>query len=319
MKVTNFGHYKNYNVTEIHLTNKNNITAVIITYGATLKNLYVPDKNGHLVDTVIGYDDLSGYVEDTMSMGATIGRVANRISNAQFQLNNRKYLLAANNGKHHLHGEGCLARRNWEYETFVEDGEEGVRLKTRSYDGECGYPGDVEFTVVYLLSNSNQLILKFEAFNKSPLQTVLNLTNHSYFNLDGNQSILDQILKIEASSYLPVDDSALVTGEIKKLSGNLKKIQHGVILRELVNDRGVLDTDNDFIKDNDNSVLTLYSPVSGITLTISTTYPVFHIYGSEHIYNIKGKTGRIYAPCSAIAIEPQKYTNAINVVSYKYV
>ncbi|VDD90724.1 unnamed protein product [Enterobius vermicularis] len=263
----------------------------------------------------IRLENENGYINDTVSMGATVGRVANRISNARFKLNNQEYILPANFGIHHLHGNHCLSKRVWKYETFCLQNAERVKLTTSSFDGEFGYPGDVDFAVTYTLNSKDQLIIQFKATNQSPVQTIVNMTNHSYFNLEESATIFEHTLKADCNAYLPVDNVGLVTGEKKELDGVFEGIPQGITFKNIVKS-GIVDIDNDLIKRENNGALTLESPNSGLKMTITTTYPIFHIYCSQHFENIHGKNGKSYGKCCAVAIEPQKYSNAINLVSH---
>ncbi|VDM27722.1 unnamed protein product [Toxocara canis] len=185
MSVSDFGEYDAKQVKLITLKNLNGMRAELISYGATLKSLIVNDKRGIGRDVVLGFNDLNGYINDDSFFGSTVGRVCNRIGYASFELDGKKYFLPANNGKHHLHGGGCLSKRVWEtHEIRKSATAQSVKFMTVSRDGEFGYPGDVRFEVSFRLNDRNQLNVLLEAFSLSDANTIVNLTVHPYFNLD---------------------------------------------------------------------------------------------------------------------------------------
>lgn len=317
MSETDFGDYEGKKVKLITLTNSNGMRAELISYGATLKSLIVKDKYGIDRDVVLGYNQMNGFINDDVFMGATVGRVCNRIAYASFELDDKKYHLPANNGKHHLHGGGCLSKRVWEvYEIRQCVGMQSVKFTTVSRDGEFGYPSDVRFEVTFEMNDYNKLNVLLEAFSLSDTNTIVNLTIHPYFNLDPQASadVLDHELSIKANTYLPVDETALVTGEICSLNGDLKKLREGVCLNELTT-TAAIDIDNDFILDckPGDEALRLRSERSGIILAVSTSYPIIHLYLAQHFNNINGKIAQPYGKYAGIAIEAQKHSNAINI------
>uniref|UniRef100_A0A915CBP2 Aldose 1-epimerase n=1 Tax=Parascaris univalens TaxID=6257 RepID=A0A915CBP2_PARUN len=317
MSESDFGDYEGKKVKLITLTNSNGMRVELLSFGAIIKSIIVKDKCGVDRDVVLGCNQIDGFITDDAYMGATVGRVCNRIANASFELNGKKYDLPANNGKHHLHGGGCLSKRVWEVDEIRQcDGMQSVKFTTVSRDGEFGYPGDVRFDVTFEVDNHNKLNVLHEAFSLSDTSTIVNLTVHPYFNLDPQMSadVLDHELMIKANTYLAVDEMAVATGEICSLNGDLKKLREGVCLRELTTS-GAIDIDNDFILDckPGDEALRLRSERSGIILTLSTSYPVIHLYLAQHFNNIKGKMAQPYGKYAGIAIEAHKYSNAINI------
>ena len=198
------------------LTNANGIKAVILEFGTILHSLDIPDKDGNTVDILLGCTDIESYNTDSPFFGATAGRYANRIANGKFTLDGTEYTLAKNDGdKHHLHGGDVgFNKVMWKGESFQNDTEVGVKLTYLSKDMEEGYPGNLNNTVVYSLNNDNELKVYFESTTDKP--TVINLTNHAYYNLAGHDSgtILDHELTIYAKNYTPTDDSFITTGAI---------------------------------------------------------------------------------------------------------
>ena len=203
------------------LTNKNGMTAKIMTYGATLTELHVPDRDGKFADVVLGFDNLEGYLKGHPYFGATVGRVANRIAKGKFTLDGKEYKLAINNGPNALHGglKG-FDKVVWMAERYpTKSGEPAVEFKYISKDGEEGYPGTLNAVVLYALTDANELAISYKAVTDQA--TPVNLTNHSYFNLagQGNGDILDHVLTINADKFTPTDDTLIPTGEIKDVKG----------------------------------------------------------------------------------------------------
>ena len=201
------------------LTNRNGLKARIMTYGAILVSLDLPDRNGAFADCVLGYDSLDGYLKTSPYFGAIVGRYGNRIAKGRFTLDGKTYTLAANNGENHLHGglKG-FDKVVWTAEPFEEADGVGVKLGYLSKDGEEGYPGNLNVTVVYLLTNDNELRIDYEATTDKA--TPVNLTNHSYFNLTGGtRDILGHELMLAADRYTPVDAGLIPTGELDPVAG----------------------------------------------------------------------------------------------------
>ena len=195
------------------MENEHGLRAELLDYGATIRSLQVPDRYGVLTDVVLGYDTLEGYVKTPGYLGATIGRFANRIGGASFELNGKSYPLAKNNGVNHLHG-GLRG-----FDKYVWQGTEepdGVRFTRVSPDGEEGYPGTLTVSVKFSWQGDG-LMLHYTA--RCDQDTILNLTNHSYFNLDGEGTVQEQLLKIHADHYTPNDAGCLPTGELAPVAG----------------------------------------------------------------------------------------------------
>ncbi len=204
------------------LHNRNGVVAKLITYGALLTELHVPDREGNLADIVLGYDDLEGYLTDRNYFGGTIGRVAHQLKDARFTLDGKEYILAANFGPNHLHGgKKGFDKRVWKGEEFQSELGPAVRFRYLSGDNEEGYPGNLSVQVTYTLTHADELRIDYQATTDQP--TPVNLTNHSYFHLSdaGNGSVLDHELMIRADHYTPLDDSLAPTGEIRPLKGTI--------------------------------------------------------------------------------------------------
>src|SRR5580693_4768342 len=199
------------------LTNKNGMEARITNYGGTVVSLKVPDRNGTLDDVVLGYDTLDGYATGKAYIGATAGRYANRIAHATFTLDGTTYTLAKNNGDNHLHGG--FNKRVWTAKDVSSSAGQALELTYLSKDGEEGFPGNLPVKVVYTLTDKNELKIDYSATTDK--DTVLNLTNHAYFNLagQGNGDILQQRIMIRADRFTPVDASLIPTGELRIVRG----------------------------------------------------------------------------------------------------
>ena len=193
------------------LTNKNGLTAKIITYGATLAELDVPDRNGKLGDVVLGFDSLDAYAKPGPFFGATVGRVANRIAGATFTLDGKEYTLAANSGRNHIHGgvKG-FDKRVWKASPKRNKDGPAVAFTYRSADGEEGYPAILDVTVVYTLTDKNALRIEYTAKTDKP--TIVNLTNHSYFNLAGEGDVLQHQVALNADRYVDVNAALIRPG-----------------------------------------------------------------------------------------------------------
>jgi len=205
-------------VTMVTLANSNGIEVDIISYGGIITRLLAPDSKGNLENIVLSLDSLEAYVTSSPFFGALIGRYGNRIANGQFKLNNTQYQLSVNDGKNHLHGGAQgFDKKNWSQAPFVTATTAGVTMALTSEDGDQGYPGTLNTSVVYELNNDNVLSIKFSA--NSDKTTFVNLTAHSYFNLAGSGSILDHTLMIPAKFITPVGDGLIPTGEFEKVAG----------------------------------------------------------------------------------------------------
>ncbi|MGH7745513.1 MAG: aldose epimerase family protein, partial [Candidatus Dormibacteria bacterium] len=202
------------------LFNSKGTSAKVITYGATLAELHVPDRHGKMGDVVLGFDDIQDYLSQHPYFGGTIGRYGNRIAKGKFTLDGKEYQLALNNGPNSLHG-GAIGfnRRAWKAEPLEAKDGSAVKFSYLSKDGEENYPGNLHVSVTYTLTNTDEL--KFQYAAETDKDTVLNLTNHSYFNLSGTDTgdILKYILYINADKYTPVDSTLIPTGEIDGVVG----------------------------------------------------------------------------------------------------
>ena len=276
------------------LRNKNGMSAEVTNYGGIITKLFVPNKNGIAEDVVLGYDSLTQYVEKTPYFGAFLGRYANRIANGKFSLNGKNYQLAINNGVNTLHGGKIgFDKKLWNAESFKTEKTVGVILNGNSSDGEEGYPGNLIVSIKYELNNQNELHINYTAETDQP--TVVNFTNHSYINLKGADkgSITDHIIKINADSFTPVDDSSIPTGEIRSVKNTPFDFTQPTRIGDRINQ-----TDNQQIKIGNgydhNFILnkkkkelslaaTVFEPISGRVLEVFTTEPAVQFYTGNYL------------------------------------
>jgi aldose 1-epimerase len=299
------------------LTNANGIQARISTYGATLVSLQLPDRQGKLADVALGFDTLDGYFTDHPYFGVTAGRYANRIGGAKFTLNGVEYKLAANNGPNHLHGgiKG-FDKVLWEAEQIQTADEVGVKLTYMSKDGEEGYPGSLACVVIYTLNDDNELKISYEAITDKP--TVVNLTNHTYWNLagQGNGDILNHELMINADKYTPVDDGLIPTGEIKSVKDSPMDFTKPMPIGSRI-DQVQGGYDHNYVLNRTGQGLSLcarvYEPTSGRVLEIYTTEPGVQFYSGNFLDGtIKGKAGKVYKKHYGFCLETQHFPDSPN-------
>lgn len=301
------------------LKNKNGAEACITNYGGRLVSVMVPDKNGKMTDVVLGYDNIGQYVQSDGNYGALIGRYGNRINQGKFTLDDVEYTLPQNNGAHCLHGgpQGYHARM-WDAKQLND---QALELTYLSKDGEAGFPGNLDIKVTYTLTDDNAVGIKYEATTDK--KTVVNLTNHSYFNLSGvpGSDVLDQLVMINADNYTPVDSTLIPVG-ISPVEGTPLDLRTPVAIGKQINDpfqqllfgRGydlnwVLNTNGD------KNVLAAkaYSPTSGIALEVYTNEPGIQFYtGNFMDGKDTGKHGVLYPHRGALCLETQHYPDSPN-------
>jgi len=309
---------------EIYTLKGEKIEVQVMNYGGEVLSVKVPDRAGKVADVVLGFDEPSGYYENNHSksasfFGPSVGRYANRIAHAKFTLDGKEYTLTKNNGDNTLHGgPNGFHNHIWSGKIIAD----GVELKYASKDGEEGYPGNLSVTVKYTVSGSD---LRIEYSATTDKATVLNLTNHSYFNLSGqgHGTILAEELKLNASRFTPVDSGLIPTGELKPVVGTpfdfLKS--HEVGERIHADDEqlrlGHDGYDHNFVIDGGGKGLTeaaeAYDPASGRVLQVLTTEPAVQFYTSNFLDgSIKGKGGVAYPRNAALCLETQHYPDSPN-------
>jgi aldose 1-epimerase len=306
------------------LKNAAGVEVAISTYGATVVSLTVPDRSGALGDIVLGFDDLDGYLGPHPYFGALVGRYANRIGGASFTLDGVDYRLAKNNGDNSLHG-GMRGFDKVLWEAGPSNGR-SLRLTYLSEDGEEGYPGNLFVTVVYTLTDSNELSIDYAATTDK--NTVLNLTNHSYFNLagQGEGDILSHAITIYADRYTPVDGGLIPTGELRSVEGTAFDFRRPRTIGELIglDDEQIVlggGYDHNFVLNNAGTGLCLAAKVtdarSGRAMEVLTTEPAIQFYTGNSLGGaIRGKGGKVYGKHSALCLETQHYPDSPNHPSF---
>ncbi len=302
------------------LTNSTGASVEVSNLGAGITSIVVPDKDGNMADVVLGYKNKEDYLSDGPCAGKTPGRFANRIANGFFKIGNKEYHLATNNGPNALHG-GPMGFANllWNHEVKNDS----IVFTLESKDGDEGYPGTLNTTVEYSWSEDNELMIKYNASTDAP--TVVNLTNHAYFNLDGENSgsVLDHILQLNSTKYLPTDQTLVPTGvfddvtgtpmdfiEPKKLSKDIQVEFAALKYGKGYDNCWVI---NDWIPGKEKIAAILYSQKSGRELTVITTQPAVQIYTGNWLKGSPiSKSGNHYEDYDGVAIECQGMPDAPN-------
>ena len=309
----------------ITLRNLHGIEMTVITYGGIITTLRTPDKSGAVDDIVLGFDDLAAYLKPNNSpyFGCLIGRYGNRIAKGKFTLDGKTYTLATNNDPNHLHGGNKgWDKVLWSPEVFQRGDGVGVVLSYTSPDGEEGYPGTVKSKVTYTLTEDDRLVVDYETTTDKT--TVINLTQHSYFNLAGGRSadILGHELKLNASQYTPVDATLIPTGETATVEGTPFDFRTSTAIGARINAKDEQITrgkgyDHNFVLTRFGAGLAdaaeVYEPLTGRTLAISTTEPGIQFYSGNFLDGtLTGKGGRVYPHRSGFCLETQHYPDSPN-------
>lgn len=304
------------NLKKFILENDKNMQITLSNLGARLVSLIIPNKDGILQDIVLGYDNLSEYLNDSSYMGAIVGRYANRIKNGSFKLDNKLIQLDKNEGEHHLHG-GKLGfdKYIWDAKPGVSNSEDEVFVifTMLSKDLDQNYPGNLQIEVIYTLTQENKLKIKMQA--QTDKNTIINLTHHPYWNLNGHDSgdILEHSLMINSKKYLPVDKSNIPTGAIKDvLNTKFDFTEFKPISSNHLN----CSYDNCYVLNNNlkdiNLCASVKSEISGINLNIFTNQQGLQFYTGDHLAEVKGKSGVSYIKHSGLCLEPQNFPDSIN-------
>jgi aldose 1-epimerase len=305
------------------LDNGRGMRATVTNYGGIVTSLVVPDRTGHGADVVLGYDSLAGYLRATPYFGAIVGRYANRIAKARFALDGKVYTLAANDNGNTLHGgvKG-FDKLPWAAAPFNDSSQAGVRLHLVSPDGDEGYPGRLEVTVTYAVTDSNELRITYQATTDKP--TVLNLTHHGYFNLTGDASgdILGHELMLAADRFTPVDSTLIPTGELRSVAGTPMDFRSPTAIgARIAQDdeqlRRGIGYDHNWVVNGPTGTLRLAArvrePHSGRVMEVRTTQPGIQFYTGNHLDGtIVGKGGTRYGPRSGFCLETQHFPDTPN-------
>ena len=300
-------------VTLYRLCNSRGAWVELLDYGCVIHAIVVPDAAGKMTDVCLGYDTLEEYEKNDGCLGAVVGRHANRIAKGEFTLNGQVYHLACNNGPNHLHGG------NKGFDRYVWTGEvleDGVRFSRISPDGEEGYPGNLRVSVIYTWDDENRLTLSYRA--ESDADTVVNLTNHCYFNLAGKGTVLNQLLQVDADRFTEVDHDCLTTGKVFDVTPafdfrRLKPIGQdiGSEDRNLYNGYGY---DHNFVFNQpalDHVSACLKCPENGICMEVRTNQPGVQVYSGNFLTERKGKAGQVYHERDAVCLETQHFPNSL--------
>jgi aldose 1-epimerase len=303
------------------LTNNKGMTAKVMTYGAILTELDVPDKAGKTADVVLGFDDLKGYLGGHPYFGSNVGRVANRIAKGKFTLDGKEYTLATNNGPNHLHGgKKGFDKVVWKAEDATGKQGPAVKFTYVSKDGEEGYPGTLTATVTYTLTDANELRIDYGATTDKA--TPVNLAHHSYFNLagQGNGTILDHEITINADKYTPTDATLIPTGKLESVAGTpldfRKATAVGKRIKEIKADP--VGYDHNFVLNAGDGkglhpAAKVREPKSGRVLEVLTTQPGVQFYTGNFLDGkLKGKGGVAYPQYGGFCLESQHFPDSVN-------
>jgi aldose 1-epimerase len=326
MKKTSFGKLPSGEEVTLYTLSNGTVTLNLIDYGAAMQSVIVPDKNGKAENVTLGFDNIEGYLKHKAHYGCTIGRYGNRIAKGKFTLNGKEYTLATNNGPNHLHGgPGGFDRVMWKAEPLNDTRGQAVKFTYRSKDGEEGYPGNLDVTVIYILTPANEVVIDYSA--KTDADTVFNPTNHAYWNLGGVGSgeVLESVLQLEADKYLPVDATSIPTGELAPVAGTkmdfTKPTALGARIKEFkeattskpANPNGGYD--HCYVIRNSDAkkpvlAAKIRDPKSGRVMEISTTEPGIQLYTGNFLDggDINGGVKQHHAFC----LETQHYPDSPN-------
>jgi aldose 1-epimerase len=309
----------------VRLCGEHGFEVQLITYGAAIRSIFAPDRAGRLADVVLGRDDLAGYLAVRRFLGATVGRYANRIANGSFELDGNRFQLPANDGANALHGGlAGFDRKAWSVTAIGENPAPFVTLSYVSPDGEEGYPGRLETEITYSISGGSELSIAFSAVTDRP--TVVNLTNHSFFNLSGveaDRDILDHRLTIAADTYLPVSAAGIPLGAPSRIDATPFdfRASHRIGARLRDGNEQVLirqGYDHNFcLRGGVTSVPRLAAcvedPMSGRVLELLTDQPGIQFYSGNFLDGtVTGKYGRVHRQYDALCLEPQRYPDTPN-------
>jgi aldose 1-epimerase len=308
------------------LRNKNGMEARITNYGGIITHLFTPDRNGQMGDVVLGFDSLSRYVKGNPFFGALVGRYGNRIANAKFTLDGQTYALAANNGANSLHG-GLKGFDKVLWKADVIEGQTAIRLQYLSKDGEEGFPGNLNTEVIYRLTDDNALEIEYKATTDKP--TIVNLTNHSYFNLSAGKvaDVLGHEGKFEADKLVEADKTLVPTGALIPVKGTAFDFSQLTPFGTRIDDPNDAQIkigggyDHTLVVNGPagtlNQAATVYEPVSGRVMMVKTTEPGFQFYTANFLRGpMQGKNGQQYGKRGGFCIETQHYPDSPNQPSF---
>lgn len=302
------------------LKNKNNMEVCVTNFGGRIVSILVPDKDGNMKDVVLGFDNVADYIRNPSDFGASIGRYANRINKGKFELDGEEYTLVTNNFGHTLHG----GPEGYQYQVFdaKQLSPQKLELTYLDKDGQMGFPGNVSSKVIMTLTDDNAIDIEYEAETDKP--TIINMTNHSYFNLDGDaKDGTKQELIIYADTFTPVDSTCMTTGEILSVEETPLDFRNATAIGQRINNyefeqmKNVNGYDHNWVLNNKGDInqvcATLYSPTTGIQLDVYTNEPGIQFYSGNFLDGtLAGKRGITYNKRAAVCLETQKYPDTPN-------
>jgi aldose 1-epimerase len=316
VKKIEWGFANGYKCYLITLKNKNGMSVSFTNYGASIVDLCVPNKNGGFTDVNLGYDDLDGYINGRSCQGAAIGRYGNRIGGAKFSLNGKEYILRKNNGDNSLHGGSVgYHKRVWDVE-IPDNDDPHVIFSYRSPDGEENFPGEVTIIIKYILTEQNSLKIDYSAI--STADTILNLTNHAYFNLGGYDSgdILNTRLQIFADKYTPVGDGLIPTGEMASVKNTPFDFTESKLIGDDIKSIDIGGYDHNFILGEPGvmrKAAIAYNADTGIEMTAYTDMPAMQLYAGINLNEPNGKKGAAMNKFAGFCLETQYSPNTPNM------
>lgn len=307
-----FGHLADGRQVDLYiLKNSSGLEVQITNFGGIITNILMPDKDGEREDIVLGFDTLEEYIDNPPYFACITGRVAGRISNAQFELDGKVYSLSSNQGQHHIHGG--LKGFNSKLWDVVHSENNLLVLKYCSIDGEEGYPGNLEVEAKYHLKNENELHIEYRATTDKA--TPVNLTNHSYFNLTGKSDVLDHQIQIEANHYLETNEELIPTGKMLSVSSTAYDFRKEKSIGQDIKETNGGYDDTFVLKKPDGRlrlVATATDPESRRSIEVFTTAPGLVFYSANFLDNCHGKNGEIYHKHSGFCFETQHFPDSPN-------
>jgi len=302
------------------MTNANGMEVTVINFGARITSVWVPDKQGNMKDVVLGFGSIDDFLNNNSNFGAAIGRYGNRIAGGKFTLDGTEYHLPINNGENTLHGGVGFDQKMFDIKQIDK---QTLECSLLSPDGDNGFPGNLNVTIIYKLTNDNAIDISYAATTDKP--TVVNLTNHSYFNLSGNPAnlITDHVLFIDCDTYTPTDAAMIPTGEFAKVSGTPMDFTTPYVIGDRINDVSFEALklgngyDHNWVSnkpgDVTNPICRATCPATGITLEVFTTEPGVQFYAGNFLDGSQtGKKGIVYKQRSALCLETQHYPDSPN-------
>lgn len=319
MEVKDFGRLLDGCAARLFVFGNEKLKLAVSDYGTSLVNLIVPDKSGGPVDIVLGYEDVSGYEKDeSCYLGCNVGRNANRIRDGRFLINGREYILDKNDGKNNLHsGAHPYSKRMW---TVGKYNDESVTFALKSPHMDQGFPGEADIRITYELLEGAAFRIRYEAV--SDKDTIVNMTNHSYFNLNGEGSgnVLHHRLTLYADAFTPADAESIPTGEIVPVAGTPMDFRSGKTIGQDIGEKYqplifAKGYDHNFVLDDQKGcrpAAEVLGDETGIVMRIETDYPGMQVYTANYVKDVKGKNRHIYGPREGVCFEPQFFPDAVN-------